>query len=63
MRGTGVGASVAVGRLGAIVGPLLAASLLGFGASATGVLLAILPISAVAGGATLAMLGRPLLPD
>lgn len=63
MRGTGVGTSVAVGRLGAIVGPLLAASLLGLGAGASGVLLAILPISAVAGGATLALLGRPLLPD
>ena len=63
MRGTGVGASVAVGRFGAIVGPLLAASLLSLGAGAAGVLLAILPISAVAGGATLVLLGRPLLPE
>lgn len=61
MRGTGVGASVAIGRMGAIVGPLLAASLLGLGAGATGVLLAILPISAIAGGATLGLLGRPTL--
>ena len=58
MRGTGVGASVAVGRLGAVVGPLLAASLLGAGAGASGVLLGLLPIAAVAGGATLALVGR-----
>ena len=59
IRGAGVGASVAVGRLGAIVGPLLAASLLGLGAGASGVLLALLPISVVAGCATMALVRRP----
>ncbi|MDB5481008.1 MAG: 3-hydroxyphenylpropionic acid transporter [Caulobacteraceae bacterium] len=63
MRGTGVGASVAVGRAGAILGPLLAAALLGLGAGASGVLLALLPITAVAGGATMALIGRPRLAD
>lgn len=63
MRGAGVGASVAVGRLGAIFGPLLAAALLGMGAGASGVLLALLPIAAVAGGATMALVDRPRLAD
>jgi MFS transporter, AAHS family, 3-hydroxyphenylpropionic acid transporter len=63
MRGAGVGASVAVGRLGAIFGPLLAAALLGDGAGASGVLLALLPITAVAGGATMALIDRPRLAD
>lgn len=62
-RGAGVGASVAVGRLGAIFGPLLAAALLGLGAGASGVLLALLPIAAVAGGATMALVERPRLAD
>jgi AAHS family 3-hydroxyphenylpropionic acid transporter len=63
IRGAGVGASVAVGRLGAIFGPLLAAALLGVGAGASGVLLALLPISALAGGATIALVDRPRLAD
>ena len=63
IRGAGVGASVAVGRLGAIFGPLLAASLLSVGVGASGVLLALLPITAVAGGATMALLDRPRLAD
>ena len=63
IRGAGVGASVAVGRLGAIFGPLLAAGLLGLGAGASGVLLALLPIAAVAGGATVALVDRPRLAD
>jgi AAHS family 3-hydroxyphenylpropionic acid transporter len=63
IRGAGVGSSVAVGRLGAIVGPLLAAGLLGMGAGAAGVLLALLPIEAVAGAATMALIARPRLAD
>ena len=63
IRGAGVGASVAVGRLGAVFGPLLAAALLGVGAGASGVLLALLPITAVAGGATMALINRPRLAD
>jgi AAHS family 3-hydroxyphenylpropionic acid transporter len=63
IRGAGVGASVAVGRLGAIFGPVLAAGLLGMGVGGSGVLLALLPISALAGGATIALVDRPRLAD
>jgi AAHS family 3-hydroxyphenylpropionic acid transporter len=63
MRATGVGATVAVGRAGAIAGPLLAAALLGAGAGPTGVLLALLPLVAVAGAATLILIVRPLVRD
>jgi MFS transporter, AAHS family, 3-hydroxyphenylpropionic acid transporter len=63
IRGAGVGASVAVGRLGAVLGPLLAAALLGAGAGVSGVLLALLPMAVVAGGATMALIGRPRLAD
>jgi AAHS family 3-hydroxyphenylpropionic acid transporter len=54
---------VAVGRLGAIVGPLFAAALLAAGAGASGVLLALLPLVALAGAATLALLERPTVSD
>ena len=63
IRGAGVGASVAVGRLGAIFGPLLAAALLAQGIGATGIMLALLPIAVVAGGATVVLIGRPALTD
>lgn len=63
MRGAGVGATVAVGRLGAIVGPLMAAALLGVGVGAAGVLTALLPLSALAGAASLALLARPTVED
>lgn len=63
MRGAGVGTSVAVGRLGAIAGPMLAAGLLGVGAGAEGVLLGLLPIVAVAGAAMVFLLGRPMVAD
>lgn len=49
MRGTGSGASVAVGRMGAIAGPLLAGLLLGEGASATRVMQYMVPAAAMAG--------------
>lgn len=48
MRGTGVGAAVAVGRIGSIVGPLVAGQLLAGGASATTVIGASVPVAAVA---------------
>jgi MFS transporter, AAHS family, 3-hydroxyphenylpropionic acid transporter len=63
IRGAGVGASVAVGRLGAIFGPLLAAALLARGLGATGVMLALLPMALIAGAATMALVGRPALAD
>ena len=55
IRGTGSGASVAVGRIGAIAGPLLAGILLGGGTSASGVVQFMVPIAAVAGIAVFAL--------
>jgi AAHS family 3-hydroxyphenylpropionic acid transporter len=51
VRGTGSGASVAVGRIGSIIGPLLAGLLLGGGMSASGVVQYMVPVAAVAGAA------------
>jgi AAHS family 3-hydroxyphenylpropionic acid transporter len=48
VRGTGVGMAIGAGRLGSITGPMLAASLLGAGQSAAGVLTSIAPIAALA---------------
>ncbi|MEX4002094.1 3-(3-hydroxy-phenyl)propionate transporter MhpT [Paraburkholderia sp. EG285A] len=53
MRGTGVGAAVAVGRVGSIVGPLAAGQLLAGGASATTVIGASVPVTLVAALAAL----------
>ena len=50
-RGTGVGSAVAVGRMGAIIGPLMAGVLLSADVSPSQVLLYILPLVLVAGGA------------
>jgi AAHS family 3-hydroxyphenylpropionic acid transporter len=63
IRGAGVGASVAVGRIGAIAGPLLAAALLALGVNVEGVLFALLPIVAAAGVATTALVARPAMAD
>ena len=49
MRGTGSGASVAMSRIGSIIGPMLAGVLLGGGATATNVVQYMAPIAAVAG--------------
>jgi AAHS family 3-hydroxyphenylpropionic acid transporter len=49
MRGTGSGASVAMSRIGSIVGPLLGGILLGGGATATNVVQSMAPFAAVAG--------------
>ncbi len=59
IRATGVGATVAVGRLGAIGGPLIAAALLAAGVGQTGVLLALAPMAILAGAACVTLLGRP----
>ncbi len=48
IRGTGSGASIAVGRIGSICGPLLAGALLGAGATATHVVQYMAPVAAVA---------------
>ncbi|HEY2179099.1 MAG TPA: MFS transporter [Caulobacteraceae bacterium] len=63
MRGTGVGAGVAVGRIGGIVGPLSASALLAAGAGANGVLLALVPLVAMAGAAMLILVHRPMVRD
>lgn len=55
-RGTGVGAAVGIGRLGAIVGPAFAAFLIGSGRTPQQVLTGVLPI-AVACGVCVAWLG------
>ena len=60
VRGTGVGAAVAAGRVGSIVGPLVAGTLLGAGGNATSVLTALLPVVAVAGVAAVFLLNRPV---
>lgn len=55
VRGTGSGASVAMGRVGSIIGPLLAGALLGSGTSASGVVAYLLPVAAIAGIAVFAL--------
>lgn len=49
MRGTGSGASVAMSRVGSILGPMLAGVLLGGGATATNVVQYMAPFAAAAG--------------
>jgi AAHS family 3-hydroxyphenylpropionic acid transporter len=55
MRGTGSGASVAIGRVGSVFGPLLAGWLLTRGLSASAVVGVLAPIAAVAGIAVFAL--------
>jgi len=57
-RGMATGAAVAVGRLGSILGPLVAGQLLTAGFSAAGVALAMAPVVIVAGLAATAMTSR-----
>jgi AAHS family 3-hydroxyphenylpropionic acid transporter len=58
VRATGVGASVAVGRLGSIAGPLAAGQILAAGAGVGGLLLAVSPGLVVAALAAHALLGQ-----
>lgn len=60
VRGTGVGAAVAAGRLGSVAGPLLAGVLLAGGRSGSEVLATIVPIAALAAAATIWLVTRPL---
>jgi AAHS family 3-hydroxyphenylpropionic acid transporter len=55
MRGTGVGAAVSAGRLGAVVGPLFASVLIAGGGTSATVLLGIIPFVIVGGGAALSL--------
>lgn len=59
IRGTGSGASVAVGRIGSIMGPLLAGFMMSSGTSAAGVVFYMVPVAAVAGAAVFALSFRP----
>lgn len=63
IRGTGVGAAVAVGRLGSVVGPLFAGALLASGGGSAAVLLAIVPFVAVGGSAAFALTWRKQCSD
>jgi AAHS family 3-hydroxyphenylpropionic acid transporter len=54
-RGTGSGASVAVGRIGSIVGPLLPGLLMGAGTSGSNVVQLLVPFAVVAGVAVFAL--------
>jgi MFS transporter, AAHS family, 3-hydroxyphenylpropionic acid transporter len=48
-RGTGVGTAICMGRIGSVVGPLLAAGLVGAGHTAPQVLMTIAPLAVVGG--------------
>lgn len=58
IRGTGVGAAVAAGRVGSFAGPLLAGALVAAGMGGAGVLTAIVPIAGLAAGATIRLVLR-----
>jgi AAHS family 3-hydroxyphenylpropionic acid transporter len=58
IRGTGVGAAVAVGRLGSVVGPVFAGALLAGGGTSAAVLLAIVPFVLFGGSAAFALTWR-----
>lgn len=63
VRGTGIGSAVAIGRFGAIAGPIVAGQLLSSGAGASGVLAAAIPSAMIGGVAALALLRRPRAAD
>ena len=60
MRGSGVGASVAIGRIGSFVGPLFAGMLLSLGSSATMVISYTIPVIFIAFISALFLVRRPL---
>lgn len=61
VRGTGVGAAVSAGRLGSVLGPLLAGALLGSGQGSVQVVLTLIPIL-VASGVAATLLAVRLRP-
>jgi len=63
VRGTGVGAAVAVGRLGSIAGPMLAGQLLAMGKNASTIIGASIPITIISAIAALLLLQRPAEKD
>jgi AAHS family 3-hydroxyphenylpropionic acid transporter len=58
VRGTGVGLAVSVGRLGSITGPLFAGLLLASGMGPQQLLYTIMPIAAICGLATVALIAH-----
>lgn len=58
-RGTGSGAAIAFGRIGSVLGPLLAGMALGGGASAESVIMYMVPTAAVAGVAVFLLSFHP----
>lgn len=58
IRGTGVGMAVAIGRFGSIAGPLFAGFLVAGGGTPSDVMFALVPITLLAGFATVALLVR-----
>ncbi|MGZ3346997.1 MAG: MFS transporter [Caulobacteraceae bacterium] len=58
-RGVGTGASFAAGRIGSIIGPMLAGGILSAGHSGAVVLQALLPITALAGATAVALVWLP----
>lgn len=58
VRATGVGAAVAIGRLGSVAGPLAAGQILAAGAGTTGVLLATSPGLLIATVAAISVMAR-----
>jgi len=63
MRGTGVGAAVAVGRIGSVIGPLAAGQLLAMGRSSSVVIGASIPVTLIAAVAALLLIRRPRAND
>jgi AAHS family 3-hydroxyphenylpropionic acid transporter len=59
VRATGVGAAVAIGRLGSVAGPLAAGQILAAGAGTTGVLLATSPGLVIAALAVITVIAQP----
>lgn len=60
VRATGVGAAVAIGRLGSVAGPLAAGQILAAGAGTSGVLLATSPGLVIAALAVVTVISRPM---
>ena len=60
VRGTGVGAAVAVGRMGSILGPLIAGQLLAIGQGASVLLSASIPLIAIAAIAAWLVVSKPV---
>ncbi|MFV5623792.1 3-(3-hydroxy-phenyl)propionate transporter MhpT [Acinetobacter baumannii] len=62
MRGTGVGAAVAIGRIGSFAGPLMAGFLLSLGQSSTIVIGSSIPVILIAAISTLLLVKKPKQP-